>query len=675
MRTPVAESVETLQPDAGVSEQPAAGCPALVDLSFIFIAVCCGLFSLCVSLKLNGSSSAFWAEDLQANEEATGLILGRPKMTRSDEWMVWTPAALAQLHHVPSMPIENSALGAGASPLLMSVPVRHYSMFFRPQFWGFFLFDIERGFAWFWNTKIFLLLVSFFLLLRMLLKRQLVLAILGSIAVSYSSYVQWFFSSPTMLPEMLAAWALMLVAGRSLFDRGSSLKKAGVVVLLSLSAINFVLCCYPPFQIPLVYLALMLFGGFVWKRRTRSFQGGFLWCAGALIIIAAILWPLFIECRPTLEVIAQTSYPGARRTSGGAMSFAQLFSGLLNFFDQDRLNPEMFPNSSEASNFFPIWVPVMGGLLWSLWKGRSAGETRIAACAGSQLACIALMTFIAFFSLYAVVGLPEWICRMTALNFCTEKRALLAIGIAGLILTFLTLRMDGIALVTGRTRIFIPIAIGSAVGMYVWCVRPDNALYLTPRYCFLLITTGTLLGSLYFCARPVVFGGCFAGVLLLNNFLVNPVSTGIPILLQSMAARRIAAIHSSDPAAAWAAYERGTAAQFAIAAGARVLNGVKTVPDLTFLRRLDPAGESSDIYNRYAFIELNLPPPGHPTALFKPLAEDSYQLFVSPFDEAMKEAGLKYVIFPRLLDKDEIGTLKLIAVLPANLIWIYKIDR
>jgi hypothetical protein len=41
----------------------------------------------------------------------------------------------------------------------------------------------------------------------------------------------------------------------------------------------------------------------------------------------------------------------------------------------------------------------------------------------------------------------------------------------------------------------------------------------------------------------------------------------------------------------------------------------------------------------------------------------------------MREANLKYVIFPRSLAPDEMGTMKLIDALPANRIWIYEIDQ
>jgi hypothetical protein len=644
----------------------------VLNWSSIFIAVCCGVFLLCVLFRLNGSSSALWANDLGSAEEVTGLIAGAPRPTRSDEWLLWTPLMLAQLHHEPPMPVKNPTLGAGVAPLLMSMPVRHYSMLFRPQFWGFFVFDDEAGFAWFWNTKIFSLLISFFLLFRLLLRGRVALAALGSIAVSYSSYVQWFFSCPPMLPEMLASWALMLVAGKICFDPLPAWRKAAAGIVFVGSALNFILCCYPPFQIPLVYLALTLFGVFLWERRTRSFHDGFAWLVAALVVTAALLWPIFLQCRSTLEIIAQTSYPGVRRASGGSMPVAYLFSGVLNFFEGDRVRPAMFQNATEASNFFPIWVAAIASIFWRLWKKRS--DKGISTLSRSTPLCLALAGYILFFSCFAVIGFPEWFCRITALNFCLETRVRLTIGVAGLMLAFLSLGGDGLALIKGRWRAIVPLLVGSAALIYVMFIRGENAAYLTPAYAALLIGTTTLLGSLYFCARGVAFGCGLAGALLLNNFLVNPISEGLPVLLRSQSARHLAALSKSDPAAGWAVYERGTRAQLVMASGARVLNGIKSVPDLEALSRLDPAQTNRDIYNRYGFMVLDLPRSGQGTASFQLQGPDWYRVFVSPFDQAMREQGLKYVVFPRLLKAEEMGTMRLIDALPANLIWIYKLD-
>ena len=129
------------------------------------------------------------------------------------------------------------------------------------------MLDTESGFAWFWNAKIFGLLVSFYILFLVLMRGRIALAVWGTIAVSYSSFIQWWFSSPAMLPEMLTSWAVMLLLGRVVFMDISFWKKIPAALALTAATINFLLCCYPPFEIPLLYLGLFLFIAFVWQRR------------------------------------------------------------------------------------------------------------------------------------------------------------------------------------------------------------------------------------------------------------------------------------------------------------------------------------------------------------------------------------------------------------------------
>jgi hypothetical protein len=289
--------------------------------------------------------------------------------------------------------------------------------------------------------------------------------------------------------------------------------------------------------------------------------------------------------------------------------------------------------------------------------------------------CIGLIGYVLVFICYAIIGFPEWLSRITALNFVPETRLRLTIGIAGLMLAFVSLATDGRALVRGWWRALVPIAIAGAAFSYIWAIRGENTAYLTPGYIALLIGATTLLGSLYFCTRGIVFAGSLAAALLLNNFLVNPISEGLPVFLRSPAAQHIATIHKSDPTASWAVYGRGLRAQLVMASGARVLNGIKSVPDLPSLSRLDPAQTSRDIYNRYAFVVMGLPLPEGAPASFELQGTDWYLLRVSPFDNAMREANLKYVIFPRSLAPEEMGNMKLIDALPANLIWIYQLDQ
>ena len=114
------------------------------------------LFGFCVLLRLNGSSVAYWSKILHEPETQSGLLFCTPKLVRIDEWHGRTPSVLSQARQKPPFPVKNLSLGADHTPLLINVPVAHYVTFFRPQFWGFFFFDFERGYS----SRCFLKLVS-----------------------------------------------------------------------------------------------------------------------------------------------------------------------------------------------------------------------------------------------------------------------------------------------------------------------------------------------------------------------------------------------------------------------------------------------------------------------------------------------------------------------------------
>ncbi|HEX8077397.1 MAG TPA: hypothetical protein VF511_06245, partial [Chthoniobacterales bacterium] len=216
------------------------------------------LFIASVALQLHGSSIAIWNDVLNDSATPSGVLFSTPKTVRTDEWLAWTPALLAQARHNPPFPVENANIGAGKAPLLINLPARHYSMFFRPQLYGFFIFGLETAYSFYWNVKIFGLLLSFFFLLRLLAPGHFWLSLFGAAWVFFSAYTQWWFSCPPMLPEMLSSWALAIFCAIQLFKQQSPLMRILLCALLVISIVNFTLCFYPPFQIPLVYVGLAL---------------------------------------------------------------------------------------------------------------------------------------------------------------------------------------------------------------------------------------------------------------------------------------------------------------------------------------------------------------------------------------------------------------------------------
>src|SRR5262245_22748347 len=105
------------------------------------------VFALLVAFGIHGSSIPFatewWAPEWHYsgyvfgfipnmapanprinNLALTELAMARPRSVRSDEWLVTTPLALAQLRHSPRFPIVNSNIGDGQNMLINpAVPV------------------------------------------------------------------------------------------------------------------------------------------------------------------------------------------------------------------------------------------------------------------------------------------------------------------------------------------------------------------------------------------------------------------------------------------------------------------------------------------------------------------------------------------------------------------------
>ena len=244
----------------------------------INIRICCAgaasvliaLFCICVSLKLNGSSVGMWSVLLQEHSRPRGLLFSTPKLLRIDEWGIWTPAMLSQARQVPPFPIENPNLGAGRAPLIMNVPVAYYTTFFRPQLWGFFLFDFERGFSFYWCCKVFGLLLATGWCLRVIGLRSRALVLIGTMWIFLSSFTQWWFSSPAMLPELVASWAVCVGCAAQFFKAAIWWRKVCAFFVFVFFGINFVLCLYPPFQIPLCWLGVVFLIGLWYTNHKGS---------------------------------------------------------------------------------------------------------------------------------------------------------------------------------------------------------------------------------------------------------------------------------------------------------------------------------------------------------------------------------------------------------------------
>ena len=612
-----------------------------------------------------------WRELLTETGPTRGLIFSTPKRIRVDEWGVWTPSALSQTRQKPAFPTENFNLGAGRSPLLMNVPVAYYTTFLRPQFYGFFVFDFERGFSFYWCAKFFGLLVAAGWGLRQIGVRSRLLVIFGAVWVLFSGYVQWWFSSPAMLPEMMASWFVCLGCATRFFKDRHLVKTTVALLGFSFFGINFILCLYPPYQIPLILLFTAVVIG-VWREsRARvevgSAMRGFVLLAVGLIAIGLILLPFWFDVRSTLEMVANTVYPGTRRSSGGELSIFKLFSGVLGFFEFEQSHPAVYDNISEASNFYPLWPAAAFIALAARLRARMWISPLFAT----------LSIFLIGLSLYCVLPLPEWLLRITLLNLATERRALLALGTTNILFCCLFLDRYRAAILSRLSAVLGGITLWLGIVVMLWSARIQNTVYFCdPWHWIQPLVIGALILLLFFWERvrfrwlPIVLGL----LLIFSNLPINPVMGGLSPLLDSAAFNAIDRIRVADPEGKWIVYHTRYFAQLVKATGATVFNGTKIVPDLPFFHQFDNGRANEFAYNRYANIGCEMPRLSHEVSV-SVVYPDYYIWSLPPDLPILKGSGYRYILIPNEWPEAAAYGFALIEKVSPGDLWIYRREK
>ncbi len=629
------------------------------------LSACALLFLVGVGCRLNGSSSLIWKDELKDAANPAHALVGVPQEVRSDEWLVWTPALIAQTKL--GFPSENPGLGAGKAPFLYSLPVRHYTMLFRPQLYGFFVFNLEYGYAWYWNMKVFGLIAATFLLLWTLTAKSGI-SLFGSLFLFFSSYVQWWFSCPPMLPEMLASWAIAVVAAISLLRAARAPQRAAAAAALSGSIVSFVLCLYPPFQIPLAYLGIAIVCASAYSydaagSRSIAAANVLCFCAAALIA-AAVLVPFFYECAPTLRILANTSYPGRRQSHGGELNSMKLFSSVVNFFNSSTRYPEGFDQVNEVANFFPLWMPLFAMTAPAMIRNRRKHAV--------AWACVAVIVFL---SVYAVCPLPQWLCGITLLSACTGTRALLGIGVANVVFVAMMLPfLKDQKSKMSRPAIFVGgVFCAGLVLLYLCEASSANPRFLRALVvaAFFALNAGVIAALVFLPMR--VFGAAFLGLLAASNALVNPIATGLDGLTKSSPRTAVEQLIRRDPKARWVAYDTTDASQLLLSMGADVVSGAKTVPNLDFYKLMDPSGQNATVYNRYSISQFAFRR-DRASVGFRYLGFPVSLVSIHPRNPVMEKYNVRYFVFPKRFSHPEREGIELVCAFPQNELWVYGVS-
>lgn len=555
--------------------------------------VTCSVIAVAMSVGgLNGSSSALvpWAVD--GVVPSGGLIAGTAKVIRSDEWMVHTPWLLSQARQTHPFSAHNPSVGGKRAPLVCNLPVAHWSICFRPELWIFLTgLKPESAFAFFWNFKWWSLLCGSYALLLLITRGESLLSAAGALILLWTSTIQWWFSSPTLMPDMVGLWCFALAAGFVAVVHEKYWARALLSAAYAFCALGFLFCCYPPFQIPLLTLFAPLLVALVYDRKTGRHWTGLAVATGLVIIGAGVfVWQL----RDTLSTISGLVYPGRRFSTGGGVPWTSVVHGFLTLGASEAHFPKKFVNVVAASSFLNA-LPLLACVYLTRWR-RSHSHDIV------QLVLLAFAAFAAFFAGY---GFPRFLATVSLWSYATTERLSVALALVSVlaICRFLSSHVEPASIRVGRWHAVIGVVIFGAV-LVVANHELDN--FLAPAVLAAIWLFYSVAG-LFLVARFRL--ACVAMILFPLAFLnagINPLSRGIPGYGMTSLSPVVAELHRAFPQTRWiviGSYARAAIISSLIrVTGATVLSGVTAVPNQDMLDRLDPKHENKAVYSRYAAV-------------------------------------------------------------------------
>ena len=618
------------------------------------------IFSFLVLFKVHGSSISMWNNKIPDEYNRETILLGSPKAIRSDEWAVKTPFILSQAFC--GFPVENENLGKGKVPLVLDLPVYHYIILFRPKYWGFFIFDIERAFSFYWNYKSFLLFMSFFFLLMLLTENNFYLSVAASLWLYLSGFIQWWFS--VSMPEMIISFNIIFIACVYLFFSRKPFLILFSSLLLVIFSLNFILNIYPPFQVPFFYLLLFLFVGYFVKNYHRfSLNENLLLRSMCLffifIISVVILCCFFMEIKDTVEIMAGTVYPGNRISCGGEISINKYFSGFYDVFYEEDYFPFKWINVCEASNFILLYPVVLVIILRNLLLRRK----------NYFVLEIFLLIYILLLTLWILVGFPSVLGKLSLLSRVPSNRALLGLGIANIILvvTFLSNNNVSCKYKISEKIVFWGLLIFSFIFHGISLQREDVFFQLWHT---VIVAFSFFIVTYFFISKKSLYFFLFLSIFLLPNFLINPVSIGLSPVLNKKLVEEVRRIAGKEPEAKWAVWGDFMIPELLKASGINVFNGMKYTPDLEKMEIVDPEKKYIDIYNRFACIEFQPQKDRGSDITFKLIYFDHYAMAIKPSSHKVEELDIKYILLTDTPDKTDFLHLYPLVYIPDNNIWI-----
>ncbi len=619
-------------------------------------------FALNVALKLHNSSLGMWSHQHGGAGKDVSLTWGEPVDIKSDEWFVHTPWLLNQVQ--TGFKTNNPNVGPPGATLVTSLPVLHPTALVQPQFWGYFLFDVERGLSWHWGFRALSLLTSVYLLLLLLTRGQTLAAAAGSIGVFGSSFVQWWYAS--WLTEIITGMSCALI-GVFVWSHSRTAKLVYPAALIAAFAgMHVVLHPYLPFLGSLAFLGVFVSVALLWESHSSGtfrlhLSHRLLALLLGLAVFAALFWSYYATARLAIEGIMNTVYPGKRIVLGGDLAMSNYLMGLFEFWRDKYQYPDLATNPVESARHLYLFPAVALAAL-ALRK-----QVRFGAVFWSILAYCVLVV------LWTTVPLPDLIRSALAamgLAYIPPVRMLSGLAIASTLLLVLAVVQVSKHKPLSVAITLVVLALCALVVYGAWLITiPINPTFYTPvRLVVAVVAVTLLMWSVCRGQQAILMAGVLVAAFM--PLQLNPFTNGLAPVLDKNLFRLTRAL-DQEQTEKWAVFGATSLSQLLRANGHEVISGEYYVPRFDLMHHFDPNEKYIRGWNNYG--PISFATSDHPERIDFLVETIPYIIKLNPCHPAMTSVGVTRFVFHQRPDLAQMPCLKPLGAFESINIYIYGV--
>ena len=622
------------------------------------------------SLELSGSSASLYAERAPGGD----VVVGRARRDRTDEWWVRTPLLVRQ--KALGFPSENN-IGVGEHDMgvLSDIPTSAWQVLARPHTFPYYVFGIERAFAFEWWIMFFALPALGLYALALQLRLRPLTSALVALLVVLCPFVQWWTGTwtGTSIGYACLAGAALITAVRA---RSRSWRVAWAA-LAGWSGACLAIVLYPPtvFSMALVVGAATVAAiapSFPPPDRRRQWWLGLVAVLGVGCAVGgALLVAFFVVHRGGIEAVNDSVYPGQRRNSAGTGDLRILFGAPFDLIESARSGPPLNINgtnqSEAAAGLFTVFA-VTGAVLldrtraaWRPWRDRAV--------------LIGLLGVSAVFLAWYLAPIPDVVGRLTMFDRVRPDRLLMPFAVVSALVLGLFLDTHRRS---GKKLRLLPLAAGTAAFAVptIWAgfaLRIDGEP--APRWQVLLLAAAFTAGVGLALSGARLGLWLLVAVVALSAATINPLQHGLDPLLHHPATALGRELRARPGTGAVLNFWGGdiTARGGLTASGVDLVSGVNIYPNKAAWRVLDPTDAEREAWDRYNNAIWNPAPPGAEPQIAG--SGDTIAVSVDPCDPRLARLGVGTVVSieqlssPCLIETDRVRSVG------HPTLYAYRIDR